>query len=109
MKTREPAKSFHRPMLTRDQRDDLLGRIKAFYLAPFRAMAAMFRTFGRNRRRLRDFTRQPRVAAILRYGMLATLIVWLLIAYLNRDQQDDRLTDALHGLWPGQAPGTSAE
>ena len=96
-------------MLTRDQRDDLLGRIKAFYLAPFRTLAAMFRTFGRNRSRLRDFTRQPRVAAVLRYGMLATLIVWLLIAYLNRDQQDDRLTDAVRGLWPGETPGTSAE
>ena len=96
-------------MLTRDQRDALLARIKAYYLAPFRALAAVFRTFGRNRRRLRDFTRQPRVAAVLRYGMLATLIVWLLIAYLNRDQQDDRLTEAVRGLWPGETPGTSAE
>ena len=96
-------------MLTRDQRDALLARIKAYYLAPFRALAAMFRTFARNRKRLRDFTRRPRVAAALRYGMLATLIVWLLIAYLNRDQQDDRLTDAVHGLWPGETPGTSAE
>ena len=96
-------------MLTRDQRDDLLGRIKAFYLAPFRALAAMFRTFARNRRRLRDFTRQPRVATVLRYGMLLTLLAWLLIAALNREQQDDRLPDALRGLWPGGTSGTSAE
>ena len=71
-------------MLTPDQRDDLLGRIKAFYLAPFRALAAMFRTFGRNRRRLRDFTRQPRVATVLRYGMLLTLLAWLLIALKHK-------------------------
>jgi Flp pilus assembly pilin Flp len=96
-------------MLTRDQRDELLGRIKAFYLAPFRVLAAMFRTFGRNRSRLRDFTRQPRVATVLRYGMLFTLLAWLLIAALNREQQDDRLPDALRGLWPGETPGTSAE
>ena len=99
-------------MLTRDQRDDLLGRIKAFYLAPFRAVAAMFRTFARNRKRLRDFTRQPRVAAALRYGMLATLLVWLLIAMLNRDENDDRLTDAVRGLWPaepGQTPAPPSE
>lgn len=99
-------------MLTRDQRDELLGRIKAFYLAPFRAVAAMFRTFARNRKRLRDFTRQPRVAATLRYGMLATLLVWLLIAMLNRDENDDRLTDAVRGLWPaepGQTPAPPTE
>lgn len=99
-------------MLTRDQRDELLGRIKAFYLAPFRAVAAMFRTFARNRKRLRDFTRQPRVAAALRYGMLATLLVWLLIAMLNRDENDDRLTDAVRGLWPaepGQTPAPPTE
>ena len=96
-------------MLTRDQRGELLGRIKAFYLAPFRALAAIFRTFGRNRKRLRDFTRKPRVAAVLRYGMLATLLVWLLIAVLNRGEQDDRLTDAVRGLWPGETPKPSAE
>lgn len=96
-------------MLTRDQRDELFGRIKAFYLAPFRAVAAVFRTFGHNRRRLRDFTRQPRVAAVLRYGMLATLLIWLLIAVLNRDEQDGRLTEAVRGLWPGETPGPSAE
>ena len=96
-------------MLTRDQRDELLGRIKAFYLAPFRALAAVFRTFGRNRKRLRDFTRQPRVAAALRYGMLATLLVWLLIAALNRDEQDDHLTNAVRGFWPGETPAPPTE
>ena len=96
-------------MLTRDQRDHLLGWIKAYFLVPFRVLAAMFRTFGRNRRRLRDFTRQPRVAAALRYAMLATLLAWLLIAYLNRDQRDDRLTDAVRGLWPGETSGPSVE
>ena len=99
-------------MLTRDQRDALLARIKAYYLAPFRALAAMFRTFARNRKRLRDFTRRPRVAAALRYGMLATLLVWLLIAMLNRDEKDDRLTDAVRGLWPaepGQTPAPPTE
>lgn len=95
-------------MLTPDKRDELLGRIKAFYLAPFRAMAAMFRTFARNRKRLRDFTRQPRVAAALRYGMLATLLVWLLIAVLNRHEQDDRLTNVVRGLSPAEPGETPA-
>ena len=99
-------------MLTRDQRADLLGRIKAFYLAPFRVLGAIFRTFGRNRKRLRDFTRQPRVATALRYGMLATLLIWLLIAVLNRDEQDDHLTNAVRGLWPatpGETPAPPSE
>lgn len=66
---------------------------------PFRMIARLFRLFMRNRQRIRDFTRRPRVATVLTYGMLITMLLWLAIAALNRGEDDGRLSDALQGLW----------
>jgi Flp pilus assembly pilin Flp len=85
--------------------------LKEIYLMPFNALAAAIRVFLRNRDRTKAFVRQPRVAATLKYTMLATLVVWLVIAVLNRDNSDDRLSEAFKSLWsnpsgeaPAQAP-----
>jgi hypothetical protein len=91
------------PVLTGERWDKALLRLKHFYLAPFRAIAAAFRVFSRNRDRVRRFVRQPKVASVIKYGMLVTMLLWLAIALLNRDEDDSRLNDALRGLWSKSA------
>jgi len=90
-------------VLTGERWDKALLRLKHFYLAPFRAIAAAFRVFSRNRDRVRRFVRQPKVASAIKFGMLATMLLWLAIALLNRDEDDSRLNDALRGLWSKSA------
>lgn len=88
--------------------------LKEIYLMPFNALAAAIRVFIRNRDRTKAFLRRPRVAATIKYGMLATLVVWLAIAMLERDG-DDRLSEAFRSLWtqgalqpPAEPPPASA-
>jgi hypothetical protein len=73
--------------------------LKDMYLAPFRAIAGLMKLFVRNRNRVRDFVRQPRIAKTLKYGMLLTLFIWLAIALLTKDEETNRLTEALDNLW----------
>jgi len=91
------------PVLRGERWDKALVRLKHFYLAPFRAIAAAFGVFSRNRDRVRRFVRQPKVASAIKYGMLVTMLLWLAIALLNRDEDDGRLNDALRGLWSKSA------
>lgn len=73
--------------------------LKDMYLAPFRAIMSGMKLFVRNRNRVRDFVRRPVIAKTLKYGMLLTLFIWLAIALLARDKEDNRLTEALNNLW----------
>ena len=73
--------------------------LKDMYLAPFRAIARLMKLFVRNRNRVRDFVRQPGIATTLKYGMLLTLFIWLAIALLTKDEENNRLTEALNNLW----------
>lgn len=73
--------------------------LKDMYLAPFRAIARLMKLFVRNRNRVRDFVRQPGIAKTLKYGMLLTLFIWLAIALLSKDEENNRLTEALNNLW----------
>lgn len=66
---------------------------------PFRAIVAVMENFSRNRRRVRDFVRQPRIANTLKYGMMLTLLVWLVIALIFKGDEDNRLTEAANNLW----------
>ena len=86
-----------------------LNRIKDMYLMPFRAIAAAMRQFKRNRDRVRAFSRRPGVAATLKWGMFITLLLWLLIAFLNRGEQDNRLSDAVRELWPEPSGSTRSK
>lgn len=85
--------------MTQTHKPTTFERLKDIYLMQFRAIGAAFRLFARNRNRIRDFSRRPRVASILTYGMLITMVLWLGIAMLNRGEDDGRLTAALQGLW----------
>lgn len=86
--------------MTQIHKPNTFERLKDMYLMPFRAIGAAFRLFARNRNRVREFTRRPRVASFLTYGMLITMVLWLGIAMLNRGEDDGRLTAALQSLWP---------
>lgn len=91
--------------MTQTHKPSTFERLKDIYLMPFRAIGAAFKLFARNRKRVREFTRQPRVASILTYGMLITMVLWLAIAMLNRGEDDGRLTDALQSLWSKSSGG----
>lgn len=82
--------------------------LKEIYLMPFHALAAATRVFLRNRNLSKGLTRKPKVAIVLRYAMLATLVIWLAIAAFTRGSDDGRLTDAIRSLWP-KTTGDSAE
>jgi hypothetical protein len=69
------------------------------YLMPFRVIVSGMKLFVRNRNRVRDFVRQPGIARTLKYGMLLTLFIWLAIALLIKDEENNRLTEALNNLW----------
>lgn len=81
--------------------------LKEMYLLPFKALAAATRVFIHNRNRTKAFIRKPVLANVIKYGMLATLLVWLLIALLNRDENDDRLNNAIKDLWSKTSGETS--
>jgi Flp pilus assembly pilin Flp len=83
--------------------------LKEIYLMPFNALAAAIRFFLKNRGRTKALVRRPNVALIVRYGMLATLLVWLLIAALTRDEDGNRLTDAIKTLWSTSTDSTSQD
>ena len=54
----------------------------------------------KNRNRVREFVSQPGIAKTLKYGMLLTLFIWLAIALLaNKDEENNRLTEAVNELW----------
>jgi hypothetical protein len=73
--------------------------LKDMYLMPFRAIAAAMKLFVRNRNRVRDFIRQSGIAKTLKYAMMLTLLVWLAIALLSKDEGNNRLTEAMSNLW----------
>jgi len=81
--------------------------LKDMYLMPFRAIASGMKLFVRNRNRVRDFIRQPGIARTLKYGMLLTLFIWLAIALLTKDEDNNRLTEALNQLWSKTVNDTS--
>jgi len=81
--------------------------LKDMYLMPFRAIASGMKLFVRNRNRIRDFIRQPGIARALKYGMLLTLFIWLAIALLSKDEDNNRLTEALNQLWSKTVNDTS--
>jgi hypothetical protein len=81
--------------------------LKDMYLMPFRAIASGMKFFVRNRNRVRDFVRQPGIARTLKYGMLLTLFIWLAIALLSKDEDNNRLTEAVNQLWSKTVNDTS--
>ena len=61
----------------------------------------------KNRNRVREFVSQPGIAKTLKYAMLLTLLVWLAIALLSKDDENNRLTEALNNLWSKTVNDTS--
>jgi len=66
---------------------------------PFRVIVAVMENFSRTRKRIRDFISRPRIASALKFGMLLTLLVWLVIALIYMGEEDNRLADEVNNLW----------
>ena len=73
---------------------------RELYAAPFRLVSAVVRIFISNRNRMRNFLSIPNVANTLKYGMVLTLLIWLAIAMLAKEEDKKRLNDAVRGFWP---------
>jgi hypothetical protein len=73
---------------------------RELYAAPFRLISAVVDIFVSNRNRIRDFLSIPRVANTLKYGMVLTMLIWLAIAMLAKEEDKKRLNDAVRGFWP---------
>ena len=84
-----------------------MSSLKEMYLLPFKALAAATRVFIHNRIRTKAFISKPKLAKIAKYSMLATLLVWLLIALLTRGENDERLNEAMKDLWSKTSSETS--
>jgi hypothetical protein len=88
-------------------KNNTLQYLKDMYLMPFRAIASGIRLFARNRNRMREFVSQPVIAKILKYAMLLTLLIWLALALLAKDEDKNRLSEAVKELWPKTMDDTS--
>ena len=66
---------------------------------PFRVIVAVMENFSRTRKRVGDFVKRPRIANTLKYGMMLTLLAWLVIALIFKGDEGNRLTDAVNNLW----------
>ena len=73
---------------------------RELYAAPFRLISAAAGIFASNRNRIRNFLSIPRVANTLKYGMVLTLLIWLAIAMLAKEEDKKRLNDAVRDFWP---------
>lgn len=89
--------------------ETIMSSLKEMYLLPFKALASATRVFIHNRLRMKALASKPLLARAIRYGMLATMLVWLLIALLTRGEEDNRLDEAMKAMWSkatsGQASG----
>ena len=73
---------------------------RELFAAPFRLISAVVDIFVSNRNRIRDFLSIPRVANTLKYGMVLTMLIWLAIAMLAKEEDKKRLNDAVRDFWP---------
>jgi hypothetical protein len=64
--------------------------------------------FSHTRKRIHDFVSQPRIASTLKFGMMLTLLVWIVIALFTMGEEDNRLTEAVNDLW-STATGDSSK
>ena len=74
---------------------------------PFRVIVAVMENFSRTRKRIRDFVSQPRIASTLKFSVMLTLLVWIVIALFTMGEEDNRLTDAVNDLWSTTKDATS--
>ena len=75
-------------------------KLKRIWLAPIRLLGHLIDIFVANRARLGEIKRRKLVSVLLKFGALATLVAWLLLA-LTADDGQDRLNEAVRQLWPG--------
>ena len=75
------------------------ANIKAFYLLPIRLLAVAIGVYHSNRNRLRILMARPRLAAALKFAIVVTSLVWLLVVLIASDDESNRLSEAIKQMW----------
>lgn len=73
--------------------------LKAYLRVPFVMIVWVMETYASNREKLRAFMARPRTARTFKAVIAATVVVWIVVALIANEQQGQRLTDAVQGLW----------
>lgn len=79
---------------------------------PFRLVTAAMRIFSSNRNYIRELKEQGVVANVLKYGALITVVLWLALALLAKNEDKNRLNESLNRFWSevsDSVPDTSPE
>jgi hypothetical protein len=62
---------------------------------PFKVIGFFYRNYRSNRQKLAEFSSGPRVSSLIRYALVLTLFLWIVIWLLASEQSRNRLTDAI--------------
>lgn len=73
--------------------------LKAYLRVPFVMIVWVMETYAKNRERLRAFLAQPRVAGTLKWAIVLTAVVWLVVGFMASDEDRGRLTETLKAFW----------
>lgn len=81
--------------------------IKELYALPFRLFAVVMRIFHLNRMRLDIWMSKPGVSRSFKLLVVFTALVWLAIALISGDDENNRLTQAMQQFWDQQTQDSS--
>lgn len=73
--------------------------LKNYLRVPFVMIVWVMETYTKNRERLTHFLAQPRVATTLKWTIVLTMLVWVVVGLMASEEDRGRLTDALKGFW----------
>lgn len=72
---------------------------RAYFRAPFVAIVWVMETYAKNRALLKQFMVRDRVANVFKIAIVVTVLIWLGIALTAKDEDGQRLTDAVKDFW----------
>ena len=73
--------------------------LKAYLRVPFSMIVWVMETYAKNRDRFRAFMAKPRVSLAFKVMLALTVLAWIVIGFTANEEQGQRLTDALQGIW----------
>ena len=76
-----------------------LEAVKAYLRVPFTVIVWMMETYSKNRLRLRIYMAQSRTKTMFKWAITVTMLAWIVIALIAREDQGQRLNDAIQGGW----------
>lgn len=76
-----------------------LDWLKEYLLVPFKVLAHLIQNFKNTRDWFAERFAAPKIAALIKGGIVLTFFVWIAIWALAGDEDRNRLTDAVKGMW----------